>query len=73
MTPLLESADTVRQISDREGGEIAVSFFNHDGYFRIPDRPGREAMRVRLAESRDMKQDIRFSYDRDLNIVAILS
>ncbi len=62
----LESKGVVRGTL-KEDGTLLVSFFNHDGYFRATWPSLKE--RIRRAE-RD-KEEISFSFDRELNILKV--
>ena len=64
----MESKDVVRRTIE-EDGKLLVSFHRHDGYFRVPHSAKELKQRILQAE-RD-REEISFSFDRDLNILKI--
>jgi hypothetical protein len=66
----LRSKGVVRRTIE-EDGALLVSFLNHDGYFRILDCRKKPALKERIVEAQRRNEEIVFTFDRDLNILAI--
>ena len=65
-----ESRGTVRKILE-EDGEFLVSFPSHDGYFKIPPSPAAAELRKKIFTAQKEKEEISFTYDKELNILDI--
>jgi hypothetical protein len=67
----LESKGTIRRIIE-QGETLLVSFPNHAGYFRVTDSAKAPAMKERILEAQQNKQEISFIFDKHLNILKLL-
>jgi hypothetical protein len=67
----MESKGVVRRIIEEEEG-VSVSFFEHDGYFRIPPSGQMAEIKQKIFESAQNKTEIAFVHDKPLNILRIL-
>jgi hypothetical protein len=70
MQPLESTGIVRRTIEEAEG--LAVSFYNHDGYFRVPPSDHSAALTQKVLEAEQAKQEIAFTFDRHLNILKIV-
>ncbi len=61
----MESRDIVRRTIE-EDGKLLVSFHKHDGYFRASG-----SIKERILKAERDKEEISFSFDRELNILKI--
>jgi hypothetical protein len=68
----LESKGVVRRIIEKDG-TLLVSFPKHAGYFRVPDFAGTPEMKERILKAQRDREEISFTFDRNLNILQISS
>lgn len=66
----MESKGVVRRIIEEDGGFL-VSFSNHDGYFEVSGSAGTRELKERIRKAHRDREEITFSFDRDLNILQI--
>lgn len=66
----LKSHDAVRGIIE-EDGALLVSFWSHDGYFRVLDSANKAALTERILKALRDKEEISFTFDKELNILEI--
>jgi hypothetical protein len=67
----MESKGVVRRIIEEEEG-VSVSFFEHDGYFRISPSGQMAEIKQKIFESAQNKTEIAFVHDKTLNILRIV-
>jgi hypothetical protein len=70
MQPLETTGIVRRTIEEPEG--LAVSFYNHDGYFRVPPSDHSAALTQKILEVEQTKQEIAFTFDQALHILKIM-
>ena len=66
----LRSHGIVRRII-KEDGAFEVSFHTHAGYFRVPASPNAPALKERLLKAQGAKEEISFTFDKELNILEV--
>ena len=71
MEETTQTSDTVRKITEDDKDGLLVSFLGHAAYFKIPDDENRKSIKEKLLASKEHRQEIKFTYDQNLNIRSI--